>query len=105
MSLFSNTSRKTLTPTPVKTAPAGYAGEINVIFRMLSLGVLLSLLMALTGLSIFVISLQPVPQSPGTQSGENRSPRRFVQALEALQNDNFEVTFSVKGGVDHDTDG
>jgi len=104
MSLFSDTSKKALTPTPVLTAPAGYAGEANAIFRLLSLSVLISLLMALTMVSIFVVRLRPVPTSPGTQSGENRSTPQFVRALDSLHKSQESPTLNMKGGEDHDTD-
>lgn len=104
MSLFSDTNKKSLTPNPLNTAPAGNSGEADAIFRLLSLSVILSLIIGLTMVSIFMVRLCPVPNSPGTQSDENRSFPQFVQALDSLQKSDISPATFLKGGEVHDAD-
>lgn len=105
MSLFSSTDPKTLTPTHIKTAPLNGSHESTAVFRLVSFSVLLSLLMALTVISIFVVRLRPVPSFPGTHTDDSGSMPRFVQALDTLH-DNSDNACSIsvsKGGEHYDS--
>ena len=102
MSLFSDTDRKTLTPTLADSVPADSGGgEPHAIFRLMSFGAILSLLMALTVVSIFVVRLHPSPALPGTQSGQQDNSPRMVRVLDQYQNLQSPLPYSKdQGGGD-----